>query len=500
MKKTIFLLTCPYLFFSIILTFIPYTIFSQELDSEIQLKTFLQVAEDLFNKTELPGAGMAIVNNGEVIYTGGFGFADLEKKEPVSENTLFVIGSTTKAFTGFAAARLVDKRLLDWKKPIIKYLPDFKLSEPYVAKHINLEDLFTHMSGLAREDELWHGKNINREEVYKQTATLPFANSFRSEWGYNNHTYVIIGKVMEKVSGKRWETIIQDEIFNPLEMTNSYSSYKDFINHKKKVTGYFGDGKTKRAHISTENIAPAGSITSTPNDISKWIQMLVNQGTFRGEKLVPKRTFDYLTKPTGMSFVDTCTVQYYSIGWGGLMKAYQRTLRHSGGIAGNNARVSIMPDDGFGIFIMTNQQSEYKEILSEYAEEIFVNGNFKRDLKRENKIISQNRFVQFQNKLLDQGIEAAKTYYSMLKYKDFEFDMAALGNTLLNEGQIASALLVFELNLSDNLESYLAYDNYAKALAKNNEIEKAIEMYKKSLQLNSNNFMAKIALEKLEKK
>jgi len=477
--------------------FTPYSSYCQEADAKEKLNTFLNVAEDLFNKTELPGAGIAIVYEGEVVYKGGFGFADLDKKEPVSEHTLFFIGSTTKAFTGVATAKLVENQLLDWKKPIINYLPDFTLSEPYIAKHIHLEDLFIHMSGLSRKDELWYNKDITREQVYKQTSTLPFAHSFRSTWDYNNHAYVIIGKVMEKVTGKTWESLIQDEIFNPLGMTNSYVRHQDFINYNNHVTGYFGDGKTIRAHISSDNVAPAGAISSTPKDISKWLQMLANQGMFKGEKFISQKEFDYLTKPKGMSFVDTCSVHYYSIGWGGLINEYQRTLRHSGAIAGNNARVSVMPDDGFGIFIMTNQRSDYKDLLTDYAESIFVNGDFKRDVEKENKVISLNRFIQFQNKLLDTGIEVAKAYHATIKYKDFESNMIALGNSLLDAGHIESAVFVLELNVANNSESYLAYDNYAQALFQNNNKDKAIEMYKKSLELFPNNVVTKMKLKKL---
>lgn len=481
------------------LFFIPSLSYSKDSRSNEKLNTFLKIAEDLFDKAQLPGAGMAIVHQGEVVYTGGFGFVDVEKKEPVDENSLFFIGSTTKAFTGFAAAKLVEQNLFDWKEPIIKYLPEFTLSEPYVAKHINLEDLFTHMSGLAQQDELWLDKDVDREEVYNQTATLPFAHSFRETWSYNNHAYVIISKVMEEVTEETWETIIEDEIFTPLEMTNSQVTYQDFMNSPNHVTGYFGDGKSPRPHSNSDNIAPAGGISSTPKDISKWLQMMARQGENQGEPFLSKKEFDYLTKPKGMSFVDTCSVQYYSIGWGGLMESMSRTLRHNGAIAGNNARVSVMPDDGFGIFIMTNQRSEYKDILTDYAEHIFVKGDFERDYERESKMISLNRFIQFQNTLLDYGLDAAKAYHSTLQFKDFEGYMLELGNSLLQAGYLEPALFVFELNVSDNPSSFEAYQKYGEALLKDRKEKEAIEAYEKALELNPNAEIAKKALESLLK-
>ena len=481
------------------LLLIPLHSLGQASEADQKLESFLTIAEDLFSKAELPGAGIAIVYGGEVLYTGGLGFANLQQQTPVTEHTLFFIGSTTKAFTGFAAAKLVEKQLLAWKTPIINYLPDFSLSEPYVAKQVNLEDLFTHMTGLARKDELWEGKPLTREEVYEQATKLEFTHGFREAWDYNNHAYVIIGKVLEAVSDTPWESLIQQEILTPLGMTHSYVTYQDFLADSEHVTGYLGDGKTERPHINPNNIGPAGAIASTPHDISKWLQVLVNKGNYQGKQLISPKQFDYLTGPKGMSFTDTCTVSYYSIGWGGLQKRGKRTLRHSGGIAGNSARVSVMPDDGFGIFILTNQASDYKGILTDYAESIFVNGDFKRDIDRERKLISYNRFIQFQNLLLDRGIEPAKHYHATLQYKDFESNMIYLGQALLDAGYLEHALFVFELTVSDHPNSYKAHDSYAHALAKDDDIEEAVKMYKKSLDLNPENEPTRAILERLLK-
>lgn len=479
------------------LCLLPFFNFGQSTDATAKLDTFLAIATDLFEKAQLPGAGIAIVNEGKVVYKGGFGYIDVEKQQPVTENSLFFIGSTGKAFTGFAAAKMVDQKQLKWKEPIINYLPDFTLSEPYVAKHVNLEDLFTHMTGLARKDQLWLDESLTREDIYKQATQLEFAHSFRETWDYNNHAYIIIGKVLEQIADDDWESIIQRSIFDPLEMSNSYTLYQDFLSNDEHVTGYQDDGKTVEPHKKIDNIGPAGSITSTPSDISKWLLMLVNKGVYKGKQLISNEQYDYLMGPKGMSFVDTCAVQYYSIGWGGLVSEGKRTLRHSGAITGNSARVSFMPDDGFGIFIMTNQQSDYKAILTDYAESIFVNGGFKRDFSRENQLISQNRFIQFKNLLLDRGVVAAEKYYQSIEYKDFEEKLSKLGYSLLFSGQVDPALLVFRLNKMDHPDSFKAVYNYAYALSKAGKKEEAIKMYKQVLILNPENQSAQDALEKL---
>ncbi|MEM6724184.1 MAG: serine hydrolase [Bacteroidota bacterium] len=463
-----------------------------------KLDHFLEIAEELFQKAELPGAGIALVYQGEVLFKGGMGYADRAQQIPVTSNSVFPIGSTTKAFTGVLAATLVDQGQIDWKQPIIQYLPDFTLTEPYVAKQVNLEDLFTHMTGLAQEDQRWLDMPIDREAVFQQTATLPFTHSFRSTWAYNNHAYVIIGKVLETQTGKTWETLIQERIFQALGMDHSYARHQDFLNDPLHVIGYQGDGKSIRPHQNTDNIAPAGGISSSPSDMAKWLQFLANKGQVQGHPLVDSTTFDYLISPKGMSFVDPCTVQYYSIGWGGLKTAERRILRHSGAIGGNSARISVLPDDGFGIAILTNQRSDFKEILTAYAEQLFVLGDFKRDLEREHQLINLNRFIQFQNTLLDFGIAAAKDYYASLEFRDFEDDLIHLGLALLEAGYLEPALYLFELNAQERPESVQALVHYARALAQNKETQEAINYYKKALHLDPDQDAVREALDKLE--
>ena len=468
-------------------------------DTNRKLQQFLTVAEDLQKQAEVPGVGLAIIANNKVIYTGGLGFSNLNKSVPVTENTLFMIGSTTKAFTGVVAAKLVERGLLDWHKPIINYLPDFKLSEPYIARNMNIEDAFIHMTGLERKDELWVEKPISRKEVFKQVETMKFKNSFRSEWDYNNHMYVVAGTVLEKIADKSWEDLIRQEIYEPLGMENSYTSYQEFMDQSAKSTSYQQDGLTTRPHVNFDNIGPAGSLSSTPKDISKWLNMLVNQGKFQEKSFLQPKEFEYLTSPKGMSLEDVCKVRYYSIGWGANINMGKKYLRHQGGIGGQNAVALVMPEDGFGIFVMTNQRSDYKDILVDYAENIFVKNDSSRDLDREDILFSNTTFTRFRNTILDKGVESARTYHSTIKFKNYEEKMNTLGYQLMYSGQIEKALLVLELNVKDHPTSANAYDSYGEVLLKAKLKEQAIEMYKKSIELNPNNSNAINILKNLKK-
>lgn len=448
-----------------------------------KLARFLAIADSLRQQAGVPGVGLAIVYQGEIAHVGGMGYQDLAKKRPVSENTLFMIGSTTKAFTGVVAGRLVDRGLLDWKKPIINYLPGFTLSEPYIAQHLNIEDAFTHMTGLARKDELWHGQPLSRKQIFKQVETMPFAGSFRGEWAYNNHMYVVAGTVLEEVGRKSWEELVTEEIFSPLEMSSSHVSYKAFMKDSHAATGYQEDGLTIRPHINVDNIGPAGAISSSPKDIGNWLMMMVNKGFFEEQELLQPETFDYLTEPKSMSLEGDCSVKYYSIGWGASKNKGKRYLRHSGAIAGQNAVALVMPEDDFGVFIMTNQRSDYKEILTDYAENIFLKNDFSRNLLREDELISKTYFIRLRNTLLDYGIEAARAYHATIPNRNYESLMNELGYALLGQNHIEAALLIFELNTEDQPISPNAFDSYGEALLKAGEQEKAISVYKRALEL-----------------
>lgn len=464
---------------------------------EEKLAYFLELAEKLRTDLEVPGVGIALVNNNEIIHTGGLGFSDISKKTPVSKNTLFAIGSTTKAFTGVAAAKLAEQGKLDWRKPIINYIPDFKLKEEYVARHMNLEDAFIHMTGLERRDDLWKGKPLTRKEVFDQVKSINLKYGLREMWSYNNHMYVVAGVVLENISGKTWEQLIENEIFSRLEMNNSYTSFQQFNADPQRSTGYQYDAKTIEPHINTDNIGPAGGISSTPKDIANWLKMMVNKGVYNDEVFLQPKEYDYLTTPKRMSLEDACKVRYYSIGWGANQTEGKRYLRHSGGIAGQNAEVLVKPDEGFGIFIMTNQISDYKNLLADYAENIFLYDNYERDTTRESWLINDTYLQRFSNVLMENGIQAAENYHANYPRKILEQQMNAYGYGLMGMDKMGEALAVFQLTIKDYPNSSNAYDSLGECYFNLKKYTLAKENYQKSLTLDASNKNAVTMLEKI---
>ena len=466
-----------------------------------KLDAFLEVAEELRAEARVPGVGMAIVYEGKVLYTGGLGVSNVETEKPVTENSLFFLGSTGKSMTGYIAGQLHDQGLIDWRSQIKNYIPDFALTEPYIADHIYLEDFFSHMSGLERKDELWLGQPVSLYEVFEQTKTLGFTHSMRHEFLYNNHGFVIIGKALQEASGRSWNSLVETHVYKPLGMTSSFSRHQKFLEYEDHVTAYYRDGYTVYPHVNGDNIGPAGgSISTTPKDISKWLTLMSNEGVLNGDTLISPSTFEYLVSPKGMGFTDVCRVKYYSCGFGGSQENGIQILRHSGSLGGSSARFVVSPQLDFGIFILTNVNNDYKALLSDYAEAIFIEDDFERDSEAELGLINKNRFYQFQSKLLDEGIENAREYYETLEYKDFESDMINLANAFTSSDYSEPALFVFKLVIQDHPDSFEAHFEFAKTLEKFDQKERALLVINTAISLDPENEDAQTFLKMLQTK
>jgi len=471
----------------------------KNLNNQEKLDYFLKLADTLRVKLNVPGVGLVIVAD-DILYTGGLGYSNIEQKTLVNENTLFAIGSTTKAFTGLLAGKLVEEGKLNWNDPIIKHLPDFKLKEEYVTRNATIEDALSHQTGLGRFDYIWKGKSLTKERLLDTIQYLDFSGSLREQKDYNNLMYFVAGEAMESISGLSWDEQINRVIFKPLEMNNSYTNYEGFINDKVRATGYDSDGITSIPHDNIDIVGASGSISSTPKDIAKWVQLFVNKGMHGDKPFITEETFNFLTGPNKRitNYLDPKTIEYYSIGWGGRLADGQKMFAHDGGIDGFNAYTVVIPDASFGIFIMTNQRSDYKNLLAKYADEIFTKDIYERDLEKEEELAAIKYYVAF-SKLVKSGSESEiVNYYNSLDNKGFEGAMNNLGYEYLRNGNIKKGILILKLNVKGHPNSFNAFDSLAEGYYLDGNYELAIKNYKRSLELNPENGNAKLMISKIK--
>ncbi len=313
---------------------------------------------------EVPGLALALVTRERVLLAKGYGVKRLGDPALVTEHTLFAIGSASKAFTAAALAMLVDEGKVHWDDPVLKYLPEFQLWDPYVTRELTIRDLLAHRSGLDRADLVWYGATLERAEILRRMRSLPPRWSFRSRFGYQNIMYVAAGEVVRAVTGKSWEEFVRERIFQPLGMSSTTTSVK--------ALSAASDVATPHARIEgvvrpipwreIDAMAPAGSINSSVWEMARWIQLQLGEGEYQGRRLWSVEVAREMHAPQTIlrrepPFADLFPEAHfltYGLGW--FLHDYRgrKIVEHGGNIDGMTALVVLVPEEHFGFVILTN--------------------------------------------------------------------------------------------------------------------------------------------------
>lgn len=310
-----------------------------------------------------PALGFGIIKDGEVVLAEGFGYKDYENKIKATANTQFAIGSSTKAFTAACVAILAKEGKLEWDKPVIEYMPDFKLMDDFATQEMTAVDLMCHRSGLPRHDMMWYGSRFTREEIYSRLRYLQPNKSFRSTWQYNNLMFMTAGVLVEKLSGKTWENFLTERIFQPLGMTNTNTSITTMQKAPDFALPYKTDKKvvTKLDFREIDAVGPAGAINSSVNDMLHWVQFQLDEGKYNGQEIVDKTDMAMMHQPqmlidegaTGIT--PEITNPAYGLGWFTYTYRGMKIVEHGGNIDGFSALVYLIPEKHLGMVLLTNQ-------------------------------------------------------------------------------------------------------------------------------------------------
>jgi len=211
------------------------------------IKDFERYAEQAQAAWHVPGMAIGIVQGHKTVLSKGYGMKELRGDEPIGEETLFEIGSLTKAFTSVLAALLVDESKLEWEDSVIDYLPEFVLYDPWVTRSFQIQDLFSMRSGLnphAGDEQAYFG--AGRLEMINHLRYIPPVTSFRSAFAYQNSFFLVAGETFQALTGSSWEELIKKRLFDPLKMKNSNTSFKSFLAGKNiSLPHKRREGKTK---------------------------------------------------------------------------------------------------------------------------------------------------------------------------------------------------------------------------------------------------------------
>src|SRR5262252_10108751 len=325
------------------------------------LAGFDDVVTDAMKKFEVPGMAIAIVKNKEIIYAKGFGLRDVEKQLPVTADTIFAIGSSSKAFTTFVLGTLVDEGKIEWDKPLRNYVPWFRLQNESMGERLTPRDLVTHRSGLPRHDLVWYNNyGATRKWLVERLAYLEPSADLREKFQYNNLMFLTAGYLSEVITGKTWEENVRERILDRLGMARTNFSVLDSQKDQDFAQPYRRkSGKTEKMPFRViSNLGPAGSIDSSVNEMSKWLIMQLNGGQFEGKKLANAATVQDMHlahMPTGGTpQLPGISPADYGMGWFTQSYRGHELVEHGGNIDGFSANVVLLPQDDIGMVILTN--------------------------------------------------------------------------------------------------------------------------------------------------
>ncbi len=348
-------------FFTLIILFSA-NLFSQQKSNEETLLGFDDYVAKVMADWKVQGCAVAIVKNGQVILAKGYGYRDIKNNLPATENTQFAIGSCTKAFTSTAFCILVDRGQAELDKPVLNYIPAFKLYDDYATMNITPRDLMCHRSGLPRHDFVWYGADLSRKEIIESLRYLEPSKPFRTTFQYQNMMFFTAGYIVEQVSGISWEDFIKENILTPLEMpsTNfSITSVQQSADYSKPYRETEGTVK-EIPFRNLDVLGPAGSINSSAKEMANWVIMQLNNGSYKDKQIVSASLIKemhtpQMISPGGMS--KDVFYQSYGLGW--FITSYRGHLRveHGGNIDGFTADVALYPMDSIGIVVLTNMEN-----------------------------------------------------------------------------------------------------------------------------------------------
>ena len=371
-----------------------------------RLQSALHKVEDLANetlRTGIPGVAIAVVHQDQVIYKQGFGVCEAGKPERIDADTVFQLASVSKPITSTVLAALVGEGRIGWDDRVIDHERGFRMYDPFVTRELRLRDLLCHRSGLPDHwGDLIEDLGYGREEVLRRARFQPPASSFRTQYAYTNVGYSEAGYAAAKASGKSWEELDAAKLFGPLGMTSTSFRFADYANARNRALLHV---LVERKWIARNTRqpdaqAPAGGVSSTLNDLVRWMRLQLNEGKLEGRQLIAASALAETHTPQMLlSFSpEQGRIGSYGLGWNISVERGGKVFwKHSGSFSlGMRTEVALLPSEKLGIIVLSNAgptgvpegliESFYDLVLYDKLQRDwmeFANRMFQEEIKRE---------------------------------------------------------------------------------------------------------------------
>jgi len=323
------------------------------------------LVNDLMKNTGIPGIAVAIVRGGKTVYAKGFGVKDASKgngqDNKVDADTVFQLASVSKSVGATVVAHEVTDNVISWDTSVVSKLPWFALSDPYVTGHVTVADLYSHRSGLPDHagDNL-EDLGYDRRQVLERLKYLPLA-PFRISYAYTNFGLTAAAEAVAAAAGKSWEDLSDEVLYRPLGMTSTSSKYADYVARPNHAVDHVkvGDKWEPRFQRDADPQTPAGGVSSSVNDMARWLTMVMANGTYNGQRIISPEALLPAITPQVISVAASspqARAGTYGRGFNASVTSSGRTqYSHSGGFSSGAAtNFAVMPSEDIGIIVLTN--------------------------------------------------------------------------------------------------------------------------------------------------
>ncbi len=325
------------------------------------ISTLDDLGQDILTRTGIPGLAIAVVHGGRTVYARGFGDRAVGQPERVDANTVFLLASLSKPVGATVVATQVDAGRVDWDSPVRDFLPTFDMGDPWVSDSVTIGDLYAHRSGLPDHagDDL-EDIGFDRSAVLERLALLP-KGAFWTEYAYTNFGLTAAAEAVATAAGMDWATLSETALYAPLGMTSTSSTHADYMARANRASSHVavGNGYAEADTRQPDAQSPAGGVSSSAQDMARWMALVLGRGTAHGTKLISK---DALLPALSAQMIRGAPMDVsarpgaYGFGFNVDTRLSGRVmLSHSGAFAlGASTSVAMVPDLDLGIVVLTN--------------------------------------------------------------------------------------------------------------------------------------------------
>jgi CubicO group peptidase (beta-lactamase class C family) len=441
-------------------------------------------------KRKIPGLQIAIVRGGRIVMQGAYGIANLENSVPVTRQTVFSINSATKSFTGVAIMQLVEAGKVDLDAPVSRYLDGL----PTAWQTVKIRQLLSHTSGIPNimdgNGTLLVGDDFDASWAKAQSLPMDFKTGER--FSYNQTNYVLIGQIIDKLSGQPFIEFIREKQFKPAGMTSAdWGDFYDVVPNKAKPyrTNQFDSKFSNHYEAFPKPIRTGAGINTTAEEVAKWIIALQDGKLLQESSL---RTL-WRSEVSNINYL----LNGYAMGFPTIVRPEHPA---AGGVGGGRSAFLIYADDDLSIVILTNRLGSSPESFIDEVAGFYIPA-----MKSSTGFGLPPAIKSLRTELLEIGFAKAVEAVKSLKTRDVNYnpsesELNQWGYLLMRQGKPKEALEIFRLNATLYTESSNVFDSLAEAFEVNGDKVQAIKNYKRSLELDPKNANATIQIKRLEAK